>query len=588
MRCRPLAPSFALTVLASLTPAQDARNDFHQAYFLEHELGNLEQALALYQAVARNTEADSLLRAEAEERAAGLEEDLATVDLARLMPAETLAYAELVQPGEALTRALTAVGLGASFEEAARAGSFTLSPELVRGLVGIRSAALAVTRLPGAGSEASGLAVLHTGDHPVLRGILESLVLAQGLRGADLGDTPTWTLGGRVELALTRRLVVLASERDELEGVLERLAGRGGASLADAPELARALGKRQQDPLFVCVNGPALRPFLAVRLGGGDPRLALAASLLDPLSFEGAFARVALGDSGFLCEAEFFLAGDHRNLAFNFLRSAPFDPETLELVPRGAAAFLVTALNERGPAPAPLATNSAGVPAVSMLDLPRELFANVAGLALYVLPGDGPLPEAALVLSSNDPARTGAVLDLALGLANQLATGRGLAAEEDEVAGTPTRIYRLPPGIALHVATSGNQTLLTPSAEVLERALTARENAQSILRDEAFAGELGRLDKDTTLAACAHLGRLAETARPWLGEPERQRLEGLTPALAETVVGLRTSQGDAHLALALSLARLPRLDGLVAGLLAARRASELATQSGSASVVVAR
>lgn len=559
-------------VLVSHGSAQSPEADFHQAYFLECERGELAQALALYDEVGESQEAGAELRAEAARRGRAVREDLALVDLARLMPAGTLAYAELVQPGEALAGLLGQLGLGASFEEATRAGTFTLSPELVRGLFGVRAAALGLTRLPGGAEGPGGILVLHNGEHGALRALLESLVLAQGIPGAEIGSTPTWTLAGRFEVAFTARCVVAASERAELEGVLARLAGGGGDSLADSPELARALEKRRQDPFFACVNGVALRPFLAARLANGDPRFALAASLLDPTSFEGAFARLATVEGGLLLESELFLAGDHRNLAFNFLRPAPLDPVTLELVPRGVAAFLATALNERGPGVAPLHTNTDGVAAVSALDLPRELFGNLAGLAAYVLPGNGPVPEAALVLSSNDPARTRAVLELALGLAHQLATGRGLEGVEDEVAGVATRQYRLPAGLPLYLATSGHEVLLTPSEALLERALRGRSEAQSVLRDEAFAGELGRLERDSTLAVCAHLGRLAEVLRPYLGDEERATLAPLAPVLADTVVGLRTSHGDARLALALSLARLPRVDGLVAQFLAARRA----------------
>jgi hypothetical protein len=570
----------ASLVFVSVVAAQSAEADFHHAYFLERERGHLEEALTLYREVAASTAASSALRQEASERAQGVREDLAAVDLARLMPVGAIAYAELVQPGEALTRVLEQLGLGAPFEEAARKGTFTLSPELVHGLIGIRAAAVALTRLPQGDEGPGGVLVLHTGEQAALRGLIESLVLVQGIPGASLGSTPTWSLANGIELALTQRLVVVASERAELEGVLARLAGEGGTSLADAPELAPAFAKRQRDPFFVCVNAAPLRPFLAARLANGDPRLALAASLLDPEHLECVFARVALGEEGLLFEGELLLDGEHRNLAFNFLRPAPLDPVTLELVPRGAAAFLATAFNERGPAPAPLHTNSAGVPAVSALDLPRELFANVAGLALYVLPGGGALPEAALVLSSNDPVRTEAVLGLALGLANQFATGRGLDGEEDEIAGAPARIYRIPPGLPLYVARSGNQLVLSPSEDLIERALNDRASAQSILRDEAFAAELGRLDMDTTLAVCAHLGRLAEVAQPYLGEGERQQLAQVAPALANTVLGLRTSHGDARLALALSLQHLPRVESLVAGLLAARRAAEIAALTG--------
>lgn len=569
-------------VLVPSLLAQSAEADFHHAYFLERERGHLEEALALYREVARSTEAGAPLQLESERRARGVEEDLVAVDLARLMPPASLAYVELVQPGAALLRLLEGLGLARNFDEAVREGRFAVSPELVRGLLGLRSAAVALTAVPNGGGAPEGVLVLHTGEEDVLRGLLETVVLAQGIPGAALGDVPTWSLAGTAEVALSARLCIVASARSELEAVLARLEGRGGPSLAEAPGLARALAARADGPLFACVQGAALRPLIAAQLANVGTAGPLAAAALDVEHFEGAAVRLALSEQGLGLDGELFFANDHRSLAFNLLRTAPLDPRTLELVPRGAAAFLATALNERGPALAPLHANSDGVAAVSALDLPRELFANLCGLALYVLPGSGPLPEAALALSSNDPERTAAVLGLGLGLVNQLATGRGLEGQEEELAGVPATLYRLPPGLPLYVARAEHQLLVSPSAELIERALAGQEKGQSILRDEAFASELGRLERDTTFAFSAHLGRLAEVARPYVGDGPRAELERLAPLVAETVVGLRASHGDARLAFSLSVTHLPLVDALVSELLMARRLAEVAVQEHAA------
>jgi len=393
---------------------------------------------------------------------------------------------------------------------------------------------------------------------------------------------PTWSLGGTFELALSARLCFVASSRAELEAALARLEGRGGPSLAEVPALERALAARGESPFFACVQGAPLRPLLAAQLAQLGPTGPLAAAALDAEHLEGAAVRLAVGAQGLGLEGELFYAGDHRSLAFNLLRTAPLDPRTLELVPAGAAAFLATALNERGPALAPLHANRDGVPAVSALDLPRELFANLCGLALYVMPGNGPLPEAALALSSNDPERTAAVLGLGLGLVNQLATGRGLEGEEEELAGHPATLYRLPPGLPLYVARAEHQLIVSPSAELIEAALEGQASARSILHDEAFASELGRLEKDTTFALSAHLGRLSAVARPYLASEARAELERVAPLLTETVVGLRASHGDARLALALTLTHLPRVDALVSDLLLSRRLAQFAAHEHAA------
>jgi hypothetical protein len=209
---------------------------------------------------------------------------------------------------------------------------------------------------------------------------------------------------------------------------------------------------------------------------------------------------------------------------------------------------------------------------VTAMDFGRELFANLAGFALYVVPGgNGPIPEAALVLSSNDPARTNAILSFFLGFGNALTTGGDLAGQEDEIAGAPTRVFKLPPGLPLYLSTMENTLVLSPSEDLIERALGGRANGRSVLHDEAFASELGRLSKDTMVAMFAHAGRVLEVLQPRLGEGERAQLARFAPALAHTVVALQSRHSNTQLGMTLALHGMPRVDGLLSELLKSQR-----------------
>ena len=236
--------------------------------------------------------------------------------------------------------------------------------------------------------------------------------------------------------------------------------------------------------------------------------------------------RCTLSDDGIAFQTDLRLEKDHRNLVFNLMRNSPIDPVLLERIPEGVAAFATGAFNERGPALAPLNQNSAGAPVVTALGFGRELFANLAGYALFVLPGGAPIPSAALLLSSNDPARTGAVLGLVLGLANTLAGGQTLEGDALQIAGAPTRVFRLPPlGIPLYLTTHENTLLLSPSQDLIAEALDGRQSGQSVLHDEAPSRASSRhLDKDTTFALYAHAGRVLDTVQPFLGGDDRKEL----------------------------------------------------------------
>jgi hypothetical protein len=575
MSLRPswLALSACLASVPSLA-AQGPESTFHRAYFLERERGELQAALALYQEVAASSKASPTLQAEARERAAGITEDLASLDLARLMPPEAILFAELAQPGEALVGLLGQLGLTGSFQEAAAKHGFALRPELVRAVAGIRGLALALTRVSPGGGPPGGVLVLHAGELEALRGLIEAGVLARGIPGDPIEGFPAWTIEERLHVTLTARLVVASNERDDIAGVLRRLAGKSEASLATSGALQAELARRTGAPFYCAVNAVPVRALLKTLLdakAAADPRARMVAAALDVESLRSFVARLALGEDGLSLEADLNLEKGHRNLAFNLLRGAALDPVLLERIPEGAAAFACGALNERGPALAPLNRDAHDAPVVTAMDFGRELFANLAGYALFVMPGGAPVPSAALLLSSNDPARTEAVLGLVLGLGNVMLGGASLEGEARTIAGAPTRVFRLPPGIPLYLTRHENTLVCSPSEELIEEALGGRTRGASILHDEAFAPELGRLGKDSTFALWAHAGRMLAVVQPFLSSEQRGELARFAPLLTETALALETRHSDVQLGLRFALHGLPRIDGLLGAALEAQR-----------------
>jgi len=560
--------------LALATPvlAQDPESLFHRAYFLEHEQGSLEAARKLYEDVAASSAASPALQADARTRASALAEADRASDLAALMPPGAVLYAELAHPGESLVRLLEGFGLTGSLEEAAARGGFTVRPESVRALAGIRALAIGLTRLPQNGNAPGGVLIADAGDVEILRGALEAGILARGTPAASVHGVPTWSLPQGIHVALGQRLVVVSDRREEVEGVLARLADPAAPSLAQASGMKARLAERGDGPAFVCVDAAPLVPLLKAQLAAqGDPGVAALSAALDLDHLEALTGRLQIDAGGLSLDCDLFLAEGHRNLVFNLMRKVPIDPALLDRIPAGAAAFAAFSFNERGPALAPLERNADGAPVVTALDFGRELFANLAGACLFVVPGGAPIPSAALLLSSNDPARTEAVLGLLLGLAN-VTGGSTLDGQADEIDGAPTRVYRLPPGIPLYLTRLEDGLILSPSQELIESALEARSSGRSVLRDEAFQSSLGQLDKDTTLAVCAHAGRVLATAQPYLQGEQREHLRPFAEVLDQTVVVLRQHHSATRLSYSLALQGLPKIDLLLGQALARQRA----------------
>lgn len=567
----PLALLAALALLASARPAfgQSADDLFHRAYYLEHERADLEGALALYREAA--TKGSAELRARAARAASALEEDLAAADFARLLPGDALAYFELSRPGERVEALLGQLGLllpehgGDATTADACARRYGVSPLLVRGLLGLRGAAVAITAVDPRGGPPEGVAVLHPGHLDLLRGLVET-ALPNGAEPAEpIGGFATYRVEGEVWVTLTERLVVASRERGLVAAVLERLAGRRDDSLAAQESLRPALELRGDDLLFFCVNAQPLLPLLheqIERASRSDPGLATAVAFCDIDSLRGLTGRLGVGADGLQLDVALDLAPEHRNLAFNLLRKPTLERRTLELVPHGAAFFLATTLNEPAPPGTPRA---AGEPIVTAMDFGREVFANVVDAALVGLPpdGGGPLPDVAAVVRVNDPRRSRALWNFVLGVAAQASGGASMEPEHVSVGGTDVERYAIG-GVPILLAVGEDSVTLSPSAGALARVLGARASHRSVLDDAAFAGALDGLRRDSTLAFCGQVGRLAAMAEPHVPEEQRAELAPYVAVLEGTSLSVALEHTSTRLALHARLCGLPDLSGLAA------------------------
>src|SRR5262245_5088510 len=189
-----LLACFASAPASAFAQGLDPEATFHRAYFLEHERGELQEALALYRELSASASAGAELQREARTRASIVAEDIASQDLAALMPAETILFAECARPGAALVRLLGQLGLIGSLQEAAARRGFAVPGELVEAVAGIRGAALALTRLPADGGSPGGVLVLHAGNLEALRGGLAAAILARGTPADPIEEVPAWTI----------------------------------------------------------------------------------------------------------------------------------------------------------------------------------------------------------------------------------------------------------------------------------------------------------------------------------------------------------------------------------------------------------
>lgn len=519
----------ALVLGAALSATADDRDAaFYKAYYLEHARADYAAAERLYADVVKNPAHSDDARSEAHARLAIVREERRSQNLLALLPSRSLAFVQIDEPGAELTRFLRMTGLlrddGHLVDPEQKIG---ISAALVRGLLDVRGAAVAVTGFDFENGEPTGVAVIHPGSVETIRGLIETALPAAAQPAGSENGYPLWNIEGEAFVALTHRLAIAGRTRSDVVGVIERLSGMGGDSLIDNPALTDALRDSEGSLIRFCVNFADIAPMLemaAIGAAGESEEARLAQALLDIRSLRTVTGGIDVADDGLTLQMQVQLASDHRNLIFNALRLPPIEGRTLERIPAGAAAFAMMALNAFDPDAVSAVTREAD--AISFMDIGREVFGNMASVAIFVMPdrperaGGAQIPAVAAVVTTNEAGKSAALWGQLLGIASVVTESGALDGTRIKVDGQSVRRYDLPDGVALYVAEAEHDLVITPHRAALRAALsTLSPDGRSIRNDHAFNSVVAQIEDAAVLAVHAHLGRCVAIAEHY-ADPE--------------------------------------------------------------------
>ncbi len=568
--------------------ADTPKEKMQRAYYLEHHDGQYSAAEKLYAELASDTGLDEADRAEAKRQRDACREESAAGDFARLMPPNAWAYAELSRPGEHVLRLIEQLGLLRESENAGKkiADRFSISRELVDGLIGIRGAAACLTGFDMGKEMPAGVAIIHPGKLAVVRAALETALPVQFAPCESIDGFDTYHVEGEVFVTLTARLIIISPQRTEIEGVISRLKGEEDDSLAGNPDVAHALKDRADSLLLAFANFKPMMPLIQTGLAAAatqERELATIAALFDPRSLQTLVAKVGIAKDGPFLDLTLNLTDGHRNLIFDFLNLPPVDARTFKMVPSGAAAFAALALNEPDGSVRPIGGSSEPTRnrRVSVLDIGREFFHNVLGVCAFVLPTSSkiagmrePIPDFAIVMTTRDPARSEALWERVFGVAG-LASGAAsnIDGAAVEISGAKARRFALPDGLAIYLAVKGDALVLSPSQNAITRALAAQAGGASVLSDAEFSKAAAGITADTSLAVVAHAGRCIELARTIIPPNDREFAEvaQFGELLKNTVGSLNLEQAENRLGITAKIGGLPNVSGLITQLIRAER-----------------
>lgn len=583
MRRFSIAAAIALLALfgpAVLTAAERGNPEtpeaaFHRGFFLQTHQRDYAAAAAAFEKAADNQQAAAELKQKAARRLAQCREELAATDLARLMPADTLAYIEIARPGEHIEQLLRMVGLVRDGQAAAKAGpvaripldegfslpeDFSVSPALLNEMKRLRGAAVAVTFIDPDEEEVRGVAVLHPGDDDNLRGQIETAVQLLPT-GEPIDGFRVHHYQGMVWVTLTERLVIVADTREKLAAVVHRLKDPQAENLTSQPQFQRCRADAPDALLFAYVSGQqAMRQF-GSQLGGQEAMIAR--MVLDIEKLESFTMSAGTTETGLCFEGRLNLAEGHRNLVHSLLRTAPLSKRSLKYVPAGVAGVALLGLNPASDSDTTAARSTVG--AITAMDLGREFFDNVEELAVFAMPPAGtaaagpPIPEAALVVAVKDAGQSEALWTQLLALPGLFGIDEFPPPRDVTIEGVAGKAYTIPEGPPIVVVRLDDRALAAGTEPAVAAAIRAGASQGGILHDDAFQPLLQRLGPAASKAVLIDMGRAVRLAT--MGAPSHHAGEAMmaAAALKDMKVSAVTDEGSTHFAVRMEATGLPNV-----------------------------
>ena len=503
------------TASSALVFAQQPVNpDLAQAYYLETERRDPAAAVTYYERVLKNADVDASDREMARLRLERCREAAKVVDLARLMPAESLFYVEISRPGEHLAQLAGALGM--STKESNVVGEtraprmefhdgfglpvdFQISPALLDELANINGAAVAVTGIDKHGP--LGVVLIDAGNSNLVRGIVETGL--QVFKPAEsIEGFKTYSVEDDVWITATHRLVVASRSRDAIVNVLRQM---NDASALGVTQHSAFLQARSQstDPLvFAFVAGSTLQKTL---LEHAEPREAMIANaMLDLEHLQYVSAALNTAGAKIALDARIQLTEGHRNLAYGLIRTAPISGENRGRLPSAAAAYVAMGINETGLIP----KSSSEQNVMSLLDLGREVFANMQEISAFLLPSMAsdsrhPVPNMGFVIAAADVNRSQQLWNQLLAMPSRLGIPETQQPREITIAGHPATEFRLPDAPSIVLCRASDRHLVAGTRDAVQAALKEHGEIHVAADQSGPAHKLVEIDIDRLLALLA-------------------------------------------------------------------------------------
>jgi hypothetical protein len=569
------------TAVAAAAGARAAEADaFYKASYLQTEERDFEAAAKLFAEVAESDGAPAEIRAAAKRRLAECRDELAAADLAGLMPAESILYVQVANVGEQTKTILESLGVAGDSAAAADTADrlpiepglsvpydFALSPALVREIAKVGGLAFAITGFDERGVP-RGVGVLHLGGSDLVRGLVETGLQVVTPQEA-IGDYTTYRIpveGENLWLAKTERLLILSHSREEVAAAVSRIDGTGSTpSLKESEAFRNAADARGESLVFAWADSqraaPMVDAIMQKELHGEE--LIAARTVLNLQSIECASFALGATEGGIRGQAAVRFMPGQQHLLYGLIRTAPIGEDALRHVPADAAAVAAIGLNPPTIAGEGPAVDAHQTPQLALMDIGRELFANVRSISVFVMPGKGPVPEVGVVIYAQDGAKSKELWTRLMGMPAQFGVVPTDAVKETEIRGRAVTQYAYPDAPPIFVTQPSAESLVVGTAGAVEASLAALDDGQSLAAHEDGVKLVERVGPATSKAMLLRGGQLLKCAQPTMGEHERRELTAVAPLLDDLTASLTVDEEAAELRVRVEVSGVPRVGDML-------------------------
>lgn len=582
--------------LALAESAADPAADLYKACYLENNQRDYAAARAIFDKLVADDAAPEPLRDEARRHAEHCRDELAADNMASLVPPNVMAFVEVRRPLALGAELAESLGLAGRDIRAALAGrpdtesalpfnipkEITLSPALVDALSSFGGLAIALTDMKSE-DHPEGVAIIHHGNCTLMKGLLETAVQFAPTT-KKIAGLPTFKWENKAIGVLTDSLLIVGSNRGLVEGAVARLEGRDKDSLASREDLKEINARRAGATLFAFADAPSLLKQIKamhIKSEHDQREYAEADAFVDFDKLRWACFSFGVHDRRIAAELTVRLADDHRCLVYDLIRMPSMTRRTFGFVPGDAVGFAGLGLNPpTGLAPRKNDEQLRETTRVSGLDILREIFGNMQEATAFTLPGGGTtyksstrrgdktinsntsVPDAGLVIASNDVARSAALWDRILAIPARMQNESG-GAETIDVQGESARAYQLPEGVKVFMAEADDCLILTTTKSALRRALQAHKSKKTIETDPVMQAALKNAPRDASFMVIVHGGRAASMAANQADMPARMPLNIASESLKETIFWVGIGEGPSEFSFRIGLTGLPDLNSVI-------------------------